>query len=453
MEDATRSLARFASGLDFARLDKDLVVRFKTYLLDAAGCALHGAAQPWARIVNRFVREQRGKREATLWLQNFRGPAANVALGLGVMIHSFDFDDYHNAKIHPGAPVIPAAVAVGESLSASGRDVLAAVVAGYETMIRISLATGPNASRLKGWHLTGTTGTFGAAAAAGNLLGLDEERMAGALGMAGTQSAGLWAFTADGAMSKRFHPGRAAQSGVIAAILARDGFKGPTRILEAEDGGFCRAMSDRVDLSLIARDLGTKFLSAETNIKPYACCASSHSAVDAVLDIRNAQAIRAGEVEKIRVKTARGVQVQCGFEYQARGVVQAQMSLQYIVAAALIDGAAFLEQFSETRIAAPDVVALARRVEVVVDEELDGLYPKIYANIVEVILHDGRRFEKRVDFPKGSTSRPMDFSEVAGKFRSLALHGVTPDRAERIIEAVDRFERLDNIREFCNLLA
>lgn len=453
MESATRLLAGFAAGLGYDALGRDLVARFKTYLLDAVGCALHGSTQPWARIVNRFVKRQGGRREATLWLQHHRGPAANVALGLGVMIHSFDFDDYHNAKIHPGAPVMPAALAVGEAIGASGREVLAAMAAGYETMVRVSLATGPNASRLRGWHLTGTTGTFGAAAAAGNLLGFNEEEMASALGMAGTQSAGLWAFTADGAMSKRFHPGRAAQSGVLGAMLARDGFKGPTRILEAEDGGFCRATSDRCDLSLLAQDLGTRFWSAETNIKPYACCASAHSAVDAVLAIREAHAFRTDDVERIRVKTAHGVQVQCGFAYRAQGVVEAQMSLQYIVAVALLDGAALLEQFTESRIVAPDVVSLTQRVEVVAEEELDELYPKIYPNIVEVILRDGQRFERRVDHPKGSTRRPMDFPEVAGKFRSLAQHAVAADRAERIVEAVDRLERCGNVREFCRMLA
>ena len=141
--------------------------------------------------------------------------------------------------------------------------------------------------------------------------------MASALGMAGTQSAGLWAFTADGAMSKRFHPGRAGQSGVMAAFLARKGFRGPTRILEAADGGFCRATSDRVDLTLATADLGTRFLSGETNIKPYACCASSHSAVDAVLEIRAKHRFDPSDVEKVLVKTAGVVQVQCGFAYQA----------------------------------------------------------------------------------------------------------------------------------------
>ena len=452
MSGDTRTLADFAAGLQYELLDSGLVAKFKTYLLDAVGCALHGTSRPWARIVADYVREQKGEREATLWLQKFRGPSANVALGLGVMIHSFDFDDYHNAKIHPGAPVIPAALSMGEAIDASGRDVLTAMVAGYETMIRVSLATGPNASRLRGWHLTGTTGTFGAAAAAGNLLRLGGDDMASALGMAGTQSAGLWAFLADGAMSKRFHPGRAAQSGVMAACLALKGFRGPTQILEAEDGGFCRATSDQVDLSLITKDLGTRFVSGETNIKPYACCASSHSAVDAILAIRKQHSFRVSDIEEVLVKTAEGVRVQCGFPYRAQGVVEAQMSLQFIAAVALTDGAAFLDQFSESRIAEPPIMELAGRVRVVVDPDIDKLYPKRYPNRVEVILKDGRRFEMRIDFPKGSAEQPMSFDEVAAKFRSLAAFAVTRDRADRIIDTVGRLEKLPSIRILQDLL-
>jgi 2-methylcitrate dehydratase PrpD len=453
MKSVTRTLAGFAANVQYEALEKSLVLHFKKHLLDAIGCGLYGASQPCARIVNEYIREQRGKREATLWRQRFQGPSANVALGLGVMIHSFDFDDYHNAKIHPGAPVIAAAVAIGESVGASGKAVIAAIVAGYETMIRVSLATGPNASRLKGWHLTGTTGTFGAAAAAGNLLGLNGEQMASALGMAGTQSAGLWAFTADGAMSKRFHPGRASQSGVMAALLARKGFRGPTQILEAADGGFCKATSDQIDLSLITTELGTRFLCRDVNIKPYACCASAHSAIDAVLELRKKHQFSPSAVERIRVKTAEGVKLQCGFEYRAMGVVQAQMSLQYIVAVSLMDGAALLEQFSETRISETQVMALAKRVEIVTDPEMEKLYPGRYANKVEIFLKGGQRFEERIDFARGSVEFPMGFSEIAEKFRSLAGPVIGADRVDALIETVEGLELLDDIRELTRMLA
>jgi len=453
MEGSTKILADFAAGLRYENLDGSLAANFRKYLLDGIGCGIHGHSQPWSRMMNRFVREQKGKREAALWLENFRGPCANVALGLGVMIHAFDFDDYHNAKVHPGAPVISSILTVGESIGASGKDILTAMAAGYETMIRVSLATGPSASRSRGWHLTGTTGTFGAAAAAGRLLGFNGEQMANALGLAGAQSAGLWAFTADGSMSKRFHAGRAAQSGVMAAKLVQKGFTGPTSILEARDGGFCRATSDEVDLSLVTKDLGVRFESGQTNIKPYACCASSHSAVDAVLSLKNRHRFEPADVERVVVKSARGVQLQCGFPYEAKGVVQAQMSIQYIVAVVLMDDAALLEQFSESRIADPAVMGLARRVEFVVDPEIDKLYPKRYPNRVEIILKDGRRFEERIDFPKGSVEQPMSFNEVAGKFRSLSGGAIAESRTEQIIETVDRLEKLKDIGSLSRLLA
>ncbi len=453
MAPITRALAGFASRLSFEDLNPRLVQSLKKFLLDAIGCGLHGASLPWARTVQRWVRDQEGKREATLWRQQFQGPSANVALGLGVMIHGFDFDDYHQAKIHPGAAVIPAAVTVGEALGASGQDVLTAMAAGYETMIRVSLATGPNASRLRGWHLTGTTGTFGAAAAAGRLLGLSVDDMASALGMAGTQSAGLWAFLAEGAMSKRFHPGRASQSGVMAAFLARDGFQGPTQILEAADGGFCRATSDEFDLSRVTDRLGQRFHAGDVNIKPYACCASSHSAVDAVIELKRRHGFSPTEVEKVRVHTAQSVVVQCGFEYRAAGIVQAQMSLQYIVAVTLLEGAALLEQFSEEKIASPLVLDLARRVEVLADPEIDRIYPERYANRVEIVLKDGRRFENRVDFAKGSSQRPLSVPETAAKFRSLAAGELSSRQADRVVETIGNLEELENARDLTGLLA
>ena len=449
----TQALADFIAHLRFGDIHPSLIQSFKGYLLDGIGCGLYGSSLPWSQMVNQFIRQQRGKKESTLWLERFRGPCSNVSLGLGVMIHSFDFDDYHNAKVHPGAAVIPSAIVIGEKLGASGPSTLLAMVAGYETMIRVSLATGPNSSRLKGWHLTGTTGTFGAAAAAGSLLGLGEDKMASALGMAGTQSAGLWAFTADGAMSKRFHAGRSSQSGVMAALLAQKGYQGPTQILEAEDGGFCRATSDQVDFSLATAGLGERYLSGDVNIKPYACCASSHSAIDAVWQLKERYRIIPSEVEKVLVKTAKGVKVQCGFEYEPLSVVQAQMSLQYIVAVALLEGKVLLEQFGEDKMADPKILELAKRVEIVLDDEIEKVYPDRYANKVEMILRSGERFETRVDFAKGSFENPMSFGQVVEKFRSLAGKVINKDRMDPLIEKVESIEKLDDIRKLTRLLA
>lgn len=452
MKSPTRALAQFSSNLRFKDLNSNIIECFKKYLLDGIGCAVFGSRQPWAQIVNRMIKEERGRKESTLWLERFKGPASHIALGLGVMIHSFDFDDYHNAKIHPGAVVIPAALSMGEKLKVSGRKVMTAMVAGYETMVRVALATGPNSSRLRGWHLTGTTGTFGSAAASGNLLGLDEEKMTSALGLAGTQSAGLWAFNVDGSMSKRFHPGRASQSGIIASLLASKGFKGPSQILEAEDGGFFKATSDDANPSVVLEGLGEKFFSIKTNIKPYACCASIHSSIDGILSLKKTYGFTTSELEKIRVGTAHGVIVQCGFPYKPLNVLQAQMSLQYGIAVSLLDEKALTEQFSEKKISDPKILELAKRVEVYLDHEIEALYPKKFAGKIEVILTNGKRLQTRIDSPLGSFEKPMTFEEVAEKFRSLVKGIISPERAEAIIEKIMKIDQIEKIHELTKLL-
>jgi len=230
----TQQLADFISGVSRAGVPASVRAVLQDAVVDAVGCGLFGLTTEACGIVQAYAAEQGGPPEATLWASGgCKVSAANAALATGTAIHGFDFDDHHRSKIHPGAAVLPVALALGEQHNINGTTFLAALAAGYETMARVSLAANPNAARMRGWHLTGTTGTFGAAAAASVILGFDPATTASALGLAGTQSAGLWAFNADGAMSKRLHPGRAAQSGVMAAALAGRGFQGPRFILEA----------------------------------------------------------------------------------------------------------------------------------------------------------------------------------------------------------------------------
>jgi 2-methylcitrate dehydratase PrpD len=441
----TMELADFLSQLKFEDIPRKTLQQMKAAFLDALGCGLFGSTLEWSQKVNELVREMGGKEEATLWANRFRGPAANVALGIGTMIHSFDFDDYHNAKVHPGAVVVPAALTMAERTGSSGRRFLTAMTAGYEAMIRISLATGPGPSRQKGWHLTGTCGTFGAAAAAGKLLGLNRDQMASALGMAGTQSAGLWAFTADGSESKRFHPGRSAQSGILAALLALKGYRGPTQILEASDGGFCRATSDRFHLERLTEGLGKRFEAEQIVLKPYSCCGSLHSTIDATRTLARKHSLKPEQVEKILVHNSQVVKLQCGFEYQPLGPLQAQMSLQYCTAISLLEGQVLVDQFREDRLSAPAVLDLARRVEFVRDPEIDALYPEKFASKVEIVLKDGRRLWERVDFPKGSPENPMTPEEVAQKFKSLAAAVKDESAISKILENQGRLEDLPEL--------
>jgi 2-methylcitrate dehydratase PrpD len=452
MENVTMKLAEFISQLTYGGISNKALTRVKRCMLDSLGCAFSGSLSEWGKIVNQFVEGQQGVKEASLWATDFLGPAANVVLGNGTMIHSFDFDDYHMTKIHPGAVVIPAALAVGEKEHIDGKRLMMAIVAGYETMIHISRGLNPSASRLQGWHLTGTCGTFAAAAAVGSILQFDTGTMASALGMAGTQSAGLWAFTADGSFSKRFHPGRAAQSGIIAVSLARRGYHGPTKILEAEDGGFFKATSRDFDYSKVTDGLGKSLDTEDVVIKPYPACGSLHSSIDAALAMKRENKIDGGGIKEINVYNSEVVNVQCGFDYRPMGVLQAQMSMKYCVARAVIDGMLSLAQFTEGKLSDPVAVDLAGRVHFILDEEINRIYPRKFPSIVEIVMKNGQKYKARVDMPKGSVENPMSWQDIQGKFKGLARDVVGEERADAIIELVDNLEGLRDVAEITKLM-
>ncbi len=401
---------------------------------DAVGCALFGLTTEPVRIVHAFAREQAGPAEATLWASGgARVSAANAALLAGTAIHGFDFDDHHRAKLHLSAAVLPAALALAERENSDGPTLLAALAAGYETMARIGLAANPNLARMRGWHLTGTCGTFGAAAAAAVILGLDARTTASALGLAGTQSAGLWAFNADGAMSKRLHPGAAARDAIAAALLAQKGFHGPRRILESEDGGFLTAMSDAPRTDEILRDLGSAWRAEAVCFKPYSCCGSNHASIDAALELAVEHRFTAADVRSLTIGISRVVERQTGFPYTPSTVLNAQMSIRYDVAVALLDRAALIEQFTPERIADPVLNDLIARIDVEVDPEMDAVYPERYAGVVTIELRDGRRVRKRVDYSKGMPENRMSPAELDTKFRSLATASVGAEAAEELL--------------------
>ncbi|WP_188589325.1 MmgE/PrpD family protein, partial [Achromobacter denitrificans] len=416
----TRELAAFIAGIRPGDIPAKTRAILDDALVDALGCGLYGLTTPWGRIMADFAREQQGPAEAALWGGDARVSAVNTVLAGGTAIHSFDFDDHSRAKIHPGALVVPVVLALAERQRAGGDLMLAGMAAGYEAMNRVSQASNPSRTRMRGWHLTGTTGTFAAAAAACVMLGLDADTTASALGLAGTQSAGTWAFTADGGMSKRMHPGRSAQAGLMAALLAQRGFVGPRYILEAEDGGLLFGMSDTPRPGLLVEGLGRRWHSDETCFKPYACCGSNHACVDAVLDLMRENGLKPADVERVVAGVAGVVDTQTGFEYRADSVLNAQMSLRYNIAVAMFDGQAYLEQFTPERIVEPQVVALAQRVEIEIDPEIDRAYPEIYGGRVTLTTRQGKTLSRKVDYSRGMPENPMSRDEIDGKFMSLA---------------------------------
>lgn len=416
----TLEVAAWISGLRHADLPARAREVVCSALLDTLGCGVHGYETPWAKMVLAWTRAGgTGRGESTVWgdaAPSLR--AADAALANGVAAHAFELDDYHNAKLHAGAVVVPAAIAMAEQLDADGERLVTAIAAGYETMIRSSLALNPSAARLRGWHITGICGPFGAAAACASLLGLDPGKTAWALGLAGTQGAGTWAFNADGTMSKRLHAGKAAHSGVLAAELAALGYSGSTQIYEFEDGGVLKAYSDASDPAPLTRDLGRVYHLEANVVKPYSCCGSSHAYVDAALALRRRLGAPWDAARRVRVGVSNVVNVQCGFPYAPGSALNAQMSLRYIVAVALMEGQALPPQFGEDRLADPALVGFASRLELVHDPELDKLYPAHFAGWVAAEA-DGKWERADVLDPAGSPAAPIGAQGIIEKFRGL----------------------------------
>ncbi len=445
----TRELAAWISRLRYTDLPARAAETMRLALLDTLGCGAYGYVTPWAKTLLQWAQAGAGKAEATVWGE--AAPSlrtADAALVNGTASHAFELDDYHNAKLHAGAVVVPAAIAMAEKLGANGERLVTALAAGYEIMIRSSLALNPSAARLRGWHITGICGPFGAAAACASLLGLDDEQTAWALGLAGTQGAGTWAFNADGTMSKRFHAGKAAHSGVLAAELAAMGFTGPTQIYEFHDGGVLKAYSDASDPAPLTADLGKVFRLEGNRIKPYSCCGSTHSYVDAAFELLRRLGTPWNPKRRVRVGLAKVVDVQCGFKYLPTTALNAQMSLRYVIAAALLEGQVLPPQFSEPKLAEPALNALAARLELEHDPALDKLYPQRFAAWIAALDDHGKWQRIDVMDPLGSEANPVGAHGIIEKFR-----GINPKLpVDAIAEMALNIER-HPVRQLLGLLA
>ena len=453
----TEPLAEWVSGLAPGELPATTRHAVRLFILDTLGAALYGRNRPWAQAVRGWaargaVRPGEGA-PASAW-----GEAppdlrpSDAALVNGTAAHAFELDDFHKSKIHPGAVVVPAAIALGEAVDASGAALETAIAAGYEVMIRTSLALNPGAARLRGWHLTGITGPLGAAAAGAVLLGLDARATAWALGLGGTQGAGLFAFIADGAMSKRLHAGLAAQSGVLAAEFAALGITGPTQVYEAEDGGYLQAFSDNIRPDRLLDGLGVHFHLDDTVFKPHACCGSLHAYVDAALQLRARNGGPPAAGRRVRAGMSHLVDLQCGFDYNPGTELNGQMSARYCVAAALVDGAVLPPQFAPQKLADTEIVELARRIELVPDSELDRVYPERFSGWVEIEDAAGGFERADIASPSGSSTNAGRDAALLAKFRALAGASLGGD-AETSTEALTLNLDATSTRELARSLA
>lgn len=448
----SKILADHAATTKYKDLPPTVIAETKRAVLDWLGSAMAGSFEPPARMMQAVVATL-GVSEQAMVFGSGRAAAANAALANGVSSHILELDDVHKGStLHPAAPIIPAALAVAEREHATGKSFLLAVALGYEGALRVGEAVNP--THYKYWHPTGTAATFGAAIAAGSLLGLDSKKMLDALGTAGTQASGLWEFNADGAMSKHLHPGKAAFNGVLAADLAQRGFTGATQILEGERG-FFRATAESFDDTRITDGLGTRWKINENCYKLYSCCGHTHSAIDVALDFRAAQGWTGeqalAQLQALEIETyASGYAIVKNMNPQTP--YQAKFSLAYCVAAALLEGWVGLEQFTPDRFGADaeknrNIKELLTRIHVSVAPDLTDRYPAEWGTRICFTLKEGKRERLSAAFPRGNPENPVSTSSLEDKFRSLVAPLYSEPLADEAIRAVHRLTDCEDMAQ------
>jgi 2-methylcitrate dehydratase PrpD len=434
----TRILAQYVVSAKYDDLPANVRKEGVRTLLNWVGVAIGGSRHQTVDIAASALGPFSGPSQASLLGRRERFDIMNAAFINGVSSHIFDYDDTHlKTIIHPAGPVASAILALSEMQQVTGKDFLNALVLGVESECRIGNAVYPNHYDV-GWHITGTAGVFGAAAAAGRLLGLSEQQMTWALGLAASQPVGLR--ESFGSMNKSFNPGRAASNGLFAAILASKNFTSSDGMIEAKRG-WANTISTKQDWAEITQGLGQRFETALNTYKPFACGIVLHPAIDAAIQLRNEQQLDASQVKRIELKVHPLVLELTGKKTPQDGL-EGKFSVYHAVAVALIEGAGGEKQFSDRAVRDPVVIELRGKVVPVID-------PAIKPEQVEmsIELGDGRVLRRRIEHAIGSLEKPMSDADLERKFADLA-EGILPrQQAAKVMELCWKVEGLADAGE------
>ena len=424
----SQELAAFAAGLTFEALPASTVRKIEDLFVDWFGSALAGRGARPVEAILRFTAAMGAPGgPSEVLADRSRNSPYLAAMANAAASHVAEQDDVHNGSVfHPATVVFPVAVAGAQALGASGRQMLAAAVAGYEVGIRVGEFLGR--SHYKVFHTTGTAGTLAAAATGGVLLGLDARQMAHAFGSAGTQSAGLWEFLRTAADSKQLHTAHAAGAGWMSAWLAREGFTGADRIFDGPQG-LAAGMSSDADPARLTDRLGTRWATEETSFKYHASCRHTHPAADALLQVMREHRLAPADVERVVAHVHQGAIDVLGPVVDPRTVHQSKFSMGTVLALVAQHGFAGLGEF-DAHFRAGATAAFRDRVAMELDEEVDREYPRRWIGKVTVHTRDGRVLRGRVDEPKGDHGNTLSREEIAGKAVRLATYGGAATEAE-----------------------
>lgn len=437
----TKMLGKFIAEHPSRGWDNDVDQEAHRTLLNWLGCAIGAAHHEAAQSALRAVQFLEPAAQATVLGRTERVDVANAALINGITSHTFDFDDTHlKTIIHPAGPVCSAVLALAEKTGATGRQVIDAIVIGIDVSCRIGNMIYPDHYD-RGWHITGTTGTLGAAAACARLLGLDAEHATMALGIAASQPVGLR--DQFGTMTKPFHPGGAAKAGLMSALLAQNGFTASPRAIEAPRG-FAQVISTKFDWTEVMEQLGTRFEISFNSYKPFACGIVIHPSIDACVQLQQ-RGIQPEQVERIELQVHPLVLELTGKKEPADGLA-AKFSVYHGCAAGLIFGKAGEAQYDDAIVQRPDVIDLRRKVQATVNPDMDEA-----AASVAAVLKNGERVQVEVEHAIGSLQRPMSNSDLERKFHDLAAPVIGEKRTTEVINACWFLADAANVRGLCAL--
>ena len=449
MENMTEKFADFCEQLRYEDLSHDVIKRTKLLILDTVGIIIRARhdAESTSSLVSAIEKLEMSNGSCQVFSDNKSYSPSAAALLNGTLAHSLDFDDTHaEASLHSSAPILAAALAAAEMNKSSGQQLITACVVGYEIQIRLGLAGGSSSHYKKGFHPTATCGIFGAAAAAGYLMGLTKEQYISAFGIALSQSAGSMQFLTDGAWTKRSHVGQAAQNGLSCAIMAAEGFKGPSKAFEGQWGYF-QSYASGGDMEKAIDGLGKKFETLNLGVKPYPSCRYSHAAIDGIIELKNELGFSTAELDDIDIGLSETALNIIGYplsdKQNPKSVVDGQFSMPFCAAVTVKSGGLKWDDY-KNHLNDSDTLSLCNKIKVSPDKDAEECCPEYMSAKVRVVVK-GKKYEKFVKIPKGEPENFMEDSEFISKFRSLTEPYLSNERIDQLTGSMLKLDQSNNI--------
>jgi 2-methylcitrate dehydratase PrpD len=424
--------ANYITGERFENLPEVVVLQTKKTILDLLGAALTSYGERSSQVLIDFIASLGGSEEATIFIKKKRKfPAMNAALANGFCANALEMDDGHRfGVIHPGAVVIPAAMATAEMMQTNGKNLIQGIVVGYEIMLRIAKASGPSIMK-RGLNPTGVISPFGAAAASGKILNLSTGKMSHALALAGTQGGGLLELVQGGFITKSLNPAKAAMAGVLSAILAEKGLTGPETIFEGKNG-FFKAMADEIKFKDLTDGLGKNYEICRTYTKLHASCRHTHAAIDCVLRIVKKYDVKPEQIDKVTIKTYTTAVEFGGWKTRPESLTDAKFSIPFCVALSIVKKNAYVEVFTEENLMAKKILDLAERVQVFEERRWTDVYPVKRGATLEISMKDGGIYIEEAELAKGEPECPITWQELSEKFHINSTRYITDDDSKRL---------------------